>query len=117
MFSPEVMDHFEHPRNAGDLPGATLTVESTNPVCGDVLLLAVRTIAGRVEEARFKARGCVTSMAASSLLTELICGRSREELGNITAEQIASALGGLPAATFHGAQLACDALQELLRKL
>jgi nitrogen fixation NifU-like protein len=117
MFSPEVLDHFEHPRNAGELSGATAVVEVTNPVCADILQLSVRIEAGRVAEARFMARGCVTSMACSSLLTELATGKTRAELAQITPGQISVALGGLPPATFHGAQLACEALAELLAKL
>ena len=117
MFSPEVLDHFEHPRNAGDLSSATAVVKVTNPVCGDVLQLFVRVESGRVAEARFKARGCVTSMACSSLLTELASGKTRAELSQITPEQISGALGGLPPATFHGAQLACDALAAIVATL
>jgi len=87
----------------------------TNPVCGDVLRLAVRVVAGRIVDARFKAQGCVTAIACSSLLTELIQGKSLEEAHKITPAQISGALGGLPPAASHGAQLACDALQAALK--
>jgi nitrogen fixation protein NifU and related proteins len=117
MFSPEVLDHFKHPRNPGELPAATAVVEVTNPVCADILQLSVRIEAGRVAEARFMARGCVTAMACSSLLTELATGKTRAELAQITPDQISAALGGLPVATFHGAQLACDAIAGLLAEL
>ena len=63
MFNEAVLDHFRNPRNAGDLPGATATVEVTNPVCGDVLRLAVRMEAGRIVAARFKTQGCVAAIA------------------------------------------------------
>lgn len=116
MFSAEVLDHFEHPRNAGELPGMTTIVDVTNPACGDEMRLSVRIEAGRIAEARFKTRGCVTSIAASSALTEMICGKNRVELSGITPEQISQTLGGLPAATFHGAQLAADALAAVLAK-
>jgi len=65
----------------------------------------------------FKTRGCVTSIACSSLLTELLIGRTLAEAGRITAEQISAALGELPPATFHGSQLAQDAVEALLAKL
>lgn len=117
MFSPAVLDHFEHPRNSGDLADATAVVEVANPVCGDVLRLAVRLEAGRVADARFRARGCVTSMACSSLLTELLVGRSRSEIAEITAERIAERLGGLEPATHHGADLARDAVEAILSAL
>ena len=63
MYSPAVLDHFKNPRNAGELPGATATVEVSNPACGDIMQLAVRVAEGRIAEARFKTRGCVTAIA------------------------------------------------------
>ena len=117
MYSPAVLDHFKNPRNAGDLPGATATVEVSNPVCGDIMQLAVRVEAGRIAEARFKTRGCVTAIACGSLLTEMIRGKSFAEVRRITHEQISRALGGLPPATVHGSQLACDALEAVLAAL
>ena len=116
MFSEAVLDHFRNPRNAGELPGATVTVEVSNPVCGDVLKLAARIEEDRVLEARFLCRGCTTSIACASLLTEKIVGRSIAEAQGLTPEWLSQALGGLPPATFHGALLAIDALEVLLAK-
>lgn len=117
MFTPQVLDHFANPRCAGELPGATAHVEATNPVCGDILQLAARMEDGRIAEARFLARGCVTSMACASFLTESLKGKTPAEAGAITAESISLALGGLPPATYHGSQLARDALAALLARL
>jgi nitrogen fixation NifU-like protein len=117
MFSETVLDHFKNPRNAGELPAATASVEVSNPVCGDVLRLAVRVEDGRILEARFLCRGCTTSIACASFLTELLQGRTLSEARAITAEVLSGALGGLPPATFHGAQLAVDAVNALLAKL
>ena len=117
MYSPAVLDHFKSPRNAGDLAGATAVVEVTNPACGDMCQLAARVENGRIAEARFKTRGCVTSIACSSLLTEWMLGKTPAELRAITSEHISQALGGLPPATFHGSQLACEALAALLAKI
>lgn len=117
MYSAVVLEHSEHPRNVGDLPGATNTVDVSNPVCGDELRLAVRIENGRIAAARFRTRGCKAAVASASLLTELIIGKSIEEIRGITAEQISQALGGLPAATRHGSQLAEDALDEILEQL
>jgi NifU-like protein involved in Fe-S cluster formation len=117
MYTAAVLDHFKNPRNAGELPGATATVEASNPACGDVLQLAARIVDGRVAEARFKAQGCATSVACGSLLTEMMRGKSPGQLRAITPAQISEVLGGLPPATFHGSQLACDALAALLAKL
>jgi len=115
MFNATVLDHFQHPRNAGELPGATIVVEVENPVCGDILRLAVRVEEGRIAEARFQTRGCVTSIACSSLLTEMLVGKTlAEAAAAVTAEAIDERFGGLPQATRHGADLARDAVEALL---
>jgi len=117
MFSEAVLDHFRNPRNAGELLDATVTVEVSNPVCGDVLKLFARVVDGRIAEARFLCRGCTTSIACASVLTEQLHGRTPGEARSITAESLSKILGGLPPASFHGAQLAADAVTELLQKL
>jgi nitrogen fixation NifU-like protein len=117
MFSDALLDHFRNPRNAGELPGANAAVEVSNPVCGDVLQLAACVEDGRIREARFLCRGCTTSIACASLLTEQITGRSALEARSITPESLSEALGGLPPASFHAAQLASDALENLLRQI
>jgi nitrogen fixation NifU-like protein len=117
MFTDAVLEHFRNPRNAGELANADATVEVTNPVCGDILRLAVRLEADRIVEARFLCRGCTTSIACASFLTEQLLTRTLAESQYVTPESISSALGGLPAATFHGAQLAAAALLALTQKL
>lgn len=117
MYSETVLEHFRNPHNAGTIEGATATVEVVNPVCGDVLRLSVRVEDGRIAEARFKTQGCVASIAASSMLTDLLTGKNPAEARGITAVQLSESLGGLPPATFHAAQLCGDALSELLGKL
>jgi len=117
MYSPAVLDHFQNPRNAGILDAATATVSVENPVCGDILELSIRMEAGRIADVRFRTLGCVTAMACSSLLTELLHGKTPAEVRAITPEQMSEALGGLPPATFHAAQLARDAVHALLAKL
>jgi nitrogen fixation NifU-like protein len=115
MFTEALLDHFRNPRNAGELPGATARVKVSNPVCGDVLQLAATLEDGVVRQVRFLCRGCTASIACASLLTETIQGRESQELKQITAESLSKALGGLPQASFHAAQLAQDALEALLR--
>ena len=117
MFSDAVLDHFQNPRNAGALPGADVKVEVSNPVCGDVLQLAVRIESDRIVEARFLCRGCTTSIACASLLTEQLRGHTLAEARSVTAESLSQALGALPAATFHGAELAADAVETMLRNI
>src|SRR5258705_8835840 len=117
MYSETVLDHFQNPRNVGTLDTATATISVENPVCGDILELSARMETGRIVEARFRTRGCVTALACSSLLTELLQGKNPAEVRSITPEQLSEALGGLPPATFHAAQLARDAAQALAAKL
>lgn len=117
MYSREVLDHFENPRHAGELAEATATVELENPACGDVMRLGVRVENGVVAAVRFKTLGCVTAIACGSWLAERMQGRRLEELEGISDLMISEALGGLPAATRHGAQLAADALRALLKQL
>src|SRR5258708_14010600 len=117
MFSDAVLDHFRNPRNAGELTDASAKVEVSNPVCGDVLKLSARVMDGRIAEARFLCRGCTTSIACASVLTEQLYGRTAGEARSVTAESLSKILGGLPPATFHGAQLAADAVTHLLQKL
>jgi nitrogen fixation protein NifU and related proteins len=117
MFSEAVLDHFRNPRNAGELPAASVTVEVSNPVCGDILKLSARIVDGRIAETRFLCRGCTTSIASASVLTEKLRGCSLAEARAITAESVSDVLGGLPLATFHGAQLAADAVRALLQSL
>jgi nitrogen fixation protein NifU and related proteins len=117
MFSDAVLDHFQHPRNAGELQGASAKIEVSNPVCGDVLQLSLRIEAERIVEARFLCRGCTTSIACASLLTEQLRGRTLAEARSITAQSLSQALGELPPATFHGAELAADAIATVLRNI
>jgi len=117
MFSSQVIDHFQNPRNAGELSDATTSVEVSNPVCGDVLRLAVKVEQGRIAQARFLCRGCTTSIACASRLTELLMGRPTNDLQAITLRDLSEAFGTLPAETIHGAHLAVDAAQAIAAKL
>jgi nitrogen fixation protein NifU and related proteins len=117
MFSEAVLDHFKNPRNAGELPGADATVEVSNPVCGDILKLGVRRDGDRIAEVRFLCRGCTTAIACASYLTERVLALRIADWKGITPDSISTALGDLPPATRHGAQLAADALRTLEREL
>jgi nitrogen fixation NifU-like protein len=117
MFSPELLDHFQNPRNAGELSDATAVVEVSNPVCGDILTLAMKVEQGRVAQARFLCRGCTTAIACASQLTELVSGSAVHQLRTISVEDLAQSLGGLPPETIHGAQLAIDAARAIAKKL
>jgi nitrogen fixation NifU-like protein len=113
----KILEHFRNPHNAGNLAEPSAVVEVANPVCGDTMRLSVRVQDGRVAEARFKTQGCVASIAAGSVLTDLLTGRSSLEAREITASTISEALGELPPATMHAAELAMDALTAVLEKI
>lgn len=117
MYSPQLLDHFEHPRNSGELPDADARVRIENPACGDILELAIKIDAGHIAAIRFRAKGCVPAMACASALTELACGKSVQDAAAINKGDIAGAVGGLPNASGHAAQLAIDSLQAALKKL
>jgi len=117
MYSVSVLDHFKSPRNSGELENADVNVEVTNPVCGDTMRLSARINDGRIAEAKFLARGCVTSIACGSVVAQKMQDALPAELALITPEEVSRLLDGLPPATFHGAQLACDALTSLLEKI
>jgi nitrogen fixation NifU-like protein len=117
VFNDAILEHFNNPHNAGELLDASVTVEVSNPVCGDILRLSVRLDSERIAAARFKTQGCVAAIASSSVLTDLLVGKSAAELRAIVPQQISSALGGLPPATFHAAQLCGDAVAALLKKI
>lgn len=117
MYSDKVLDHFEHPRNLGDLSAPDAEARLEHPVCGDIMTMAVKLAEGRIEQVRYRTRGCVASIAAGSCLTEMIQGRSPAEAAALKHEQLLDALGGLPNASVHATHLAMDVLAELLKKL
>ena len=116
MYSPQLLDHFEHPRNAGELVNADAHLRVENPACGDILELSASVREGKIAEIRFKAKGCVPAMACGSLITEMAKGKSLAEAAEIRREEVVEQIGGLPAASGHAAQLAIDALRALLRQ-
>jgi len=115
MHAPELLDHFQRPRNVGELPGPAVTVEASNPACGDILRLSVLVREGIVEQVAYKARGCTASIAAGSALTVCMAGRSVAACRQLTAPDIEQALGGLPPESHHAAVLAIDALRACLK--
>jgi nitrogen fixation NifU-like protein len=117
MYSPQLLDHFEHPRNAGEIANADARVRVENPACGDILELSTNVREQKIVEMRFKAKGCVPAMACGSLITEMAKGRSVAEAEAISREELVEQIGGLPPASGHAAHLAIDALQALVRKL
>jgi nitrogen fixation NifU-like protein len=117
MYSAQVLDHFQNPRNAGEVANADATAEIENPACGDVLRLTLKASAGRIVQAQFKAKGCVAAIACGSALTELVMGKTLKEAQNVRREDVITAVGGLPQASTHAAQLSLDALSTALSRI
>jgi nitrogen fixation protein NifU and related proteins len=115
MYSAQLLDHFQNPRNVGEIADANAGAEIENPACGDVLRLTLKTANGRIVEAKFKAKGCVAAIACGSAITELLVGKTLSDAQNLRREQLISAAGGLPPASAHAVQLALDALSGALK--
>jgi nitrogen fixation NifU-like protein len=115
MYSEVLLDHFQNPRNVGELPPPAVTAEVSNPACGDILRLSVRFEGGIAQAVRYKVRGCTASIAAGSALTEWIAGKTRAELGGFLPVLIDEALGGLPVESKHAVALCVDGVKALLR--
>jgi nitrogen fixation NifU-like protein len=116
MYSAQLLDHFQNPRNVGDVVDPDASVEIENPVCGDVIRLSLKLHAGRIAEIRFKAKGCVPAMACGSALTELAQGKTLTEARLLRRDDVIKAVGSLPNASTHAAQLALDALSAALAR-
>ncbi len=117
MYSPQILDHFEHPRNAGAVADADASARIENPACGDVLELTVRVAEKRIAEIRFRAKGCVAAMACGSAVTEMVRGRTVDEAQTLSREELVHAVGGLHVASSHAGHLAMDALASVLGQL
>ena len=116
MHSEILLDHFRNPRNIGQLAPPAILVDVTNPACGDMLRLCARFEDGRVAEVRYQARGCAASIAAGSVLTEWMAGKTRDQLQALTADLIESTLGGLEPASKHAAALCVDGAKAIARE-
>ena len=114
MYSDQVLDHFHHPRNVGELEAPTVVVETTNPACGDEMKLWAVVRDGWVVDVRFKVAGCIPAVASGSWLTERIKGAALTDLTSLEPDEIIAALSGLPLASRHAAVLACNVLRQLL---
>jgi nitrogen fixation NifU-like protein len=117
MYSAAVLDHFEHPRNVGELADATAVAQVENPACGDIMKLWLRIEEKRIAEARFRAKGCVPAIACGSAMTEMIVGRTLSEARGLRRIELVMKLGGLPAASLHASHLAIDVLARALNQV
>jgi nitrogen fixation NifU-like protein len=112
-YSPQVVEHFSHPRNLGELPAPDVTAEVANPCCGDRIRLYARVRDGRVTACRFLAYGCAAALAVASLLTEAIAGQPIDDLPRLDEARVAALAGGLAPGQRHCAALGRDVLLTL----
>ena len=115
MHSELLLEHFRNPRNVGQLPPPAVTIDVSNPACGDLLRLSALFQDDKVVKARFQVRGCTASIAAGSSLSEWMIGKTRAQLLGLTAEIIELALGGLEPASKHAAVLCVDGAKAIAR--
>jgi nitrogen fixation protein NifU and related proteins len=134
VYSAELLDHFQNPRNAGEIEDPDASARLENPACGDILELSLRLekrlekgLDKRLDDAklqdsrtadiRFRAKGCVPTMACGSAITELVKGKNVDEARKLSRDELVRKVGGLPQASAHASHLAVDTLAALLRKL
>ncbi|HEY4669570.1 MAG TPA: iron-sulfur cluster assembly scaffold protein [Tepidiformaceae bacterium] len=114
-YSATVMEHFEHPRNSGEMADPDGEATTSNPVCGDRMRVMIRVERGLVSDVRWQTRGCPPAIATSSFASEMVRGWPLEKIDTLTREDIAEAIGGLPKDKVHCSVLAADALKAAVR--
>ncbi len=117
MYSNRLLEHFENPRNVGEIQDADVRVEVSNPICGDILRLSANLSSGRIAEIRYLTRGCTASIAVGSALTELLAGKSAAEAAAVTRDDVENAVGGLSNESKHAAVLALDGVKAMVREM
>jgi nitrogen fixation NifU-like protein len=114
FYSEKVMDHFQNPRNVGEIENADGKGEVGNPVCGDMMTFYVKIKDNKLEDVKFKTFGCGAAIAVSSMVSEMAKGKTIEEAFKITNADVAKELGGLPPNKLHCSNLGADALHKAI---
>lgn len=115
MYSEKVLDHFKNPRNVGEIEEADGVGTVGNPVCGDMMSIYIKVKDDRIDDVKFKTFGCGAAIATTSMTTELAKGKTLDEAMEITRQDVADELGGLPPVKMHCSNLAADALHEAVK--
>ncbi len=114
-YTEKVVEHFKNPRNVGEIENPSGKGKVGSPVCGDIMELYIKVDdKGTIADAKFKTFGCGAAIASSSVLTELIKGKSVEEASKLSNQQVIDALGGLPQVKIHCSVLAEEALEKAI---
>jgi nitrogen fixation NifU-like protein len=117
VYTAKLLDHFEHPRNVGEIAGPDASVRVENPACGDIMQLTLKLTGGRIAEARYRTRGCVAAIACGSAMTEMLIGLTPAEAAVLKRSAIVEAVGSLPNESTHASHLAIDALKAALKQM
>lgn len=114
MYSEKLLEHFRNPRNYGRIEDADGVGKVGNPVCGDVMYLYIKVDDGRISDIKFETFGCAAAIATSSMVTEMVKGKTIEEALQVTNNAVAEALGGLPPIKMHCSLLAEEGLKAAI---
>jgi nitrogen fixation NifU-like protein len=114
FYSQKVMEHFENPRNVGSIEDSDGIGEVGNPTCGDMMTFYIKVKDNKIEDVKFKTFGCGAAIAVSSMVSEMAKGKTIEEVMNITNNDVANELGGLPPNKMHCSNLGADALHKAI---
>jgi len=114
LYSDKVLDHFQNPRNVGEIPDADGIGKVGNPVCGDVMFIYIKVKDDIVTDIKFKTLGCGAAIATSSMITDMAKGKTLEEAKKISRGDVADALDGLPPQKMHCSNLAADGLKAAI---
>jgi nitrogen fixation NifU-like protein len=114
MYNTTVLDHFQNPRNTGEIPDADGIGAVGNPSCGDVMKVYIKVANGRLVDVKYKTFGCAAAIACSSMASELVMGETLEYAYNLTREDVANALHGLPPEKMVCSNLAPDAIRAAI---
>lgn len=115
FYNPKIVDHFSNPHNYGKMENPDAIGRAGNPICGDVMEIFIKVKNNRITDIKFQTLGCAAAIATSSMITDLAKGKTLEQALNITNEDVAESLGGLPAVKLHCSNLAADALQDAIK--
>lgn len=119
LYGEKVMDHFTHPRNVGEIKDANGVGTTGNPTCGDIMKIYLKVVSkdGQeiIEDVKFQTFGCGAAVATSSMVTEMVKGKTLDEAEKISNAAVAEALGGLPPVKMHCSNLAANALHEAIK--